>query len=68
MTPMSTFTVGLEAIASWLMSVLDVLAILVAVLICIAYVEFILERARFARDYTVKMHLSENRQDNLGQR
>jgi hypothetical protein len=54
MTPLYTLISALEAIASWLMSILDLLAILVAVVLCMLLTDFVLERAAFRRAYTVK--------------
>ena len=66
LTPISAFTAGLQAIALWLMSVLDLLAILVSVIICIVLAEFIFERAAFVRAYTVKNDSSDDTVPSLG--
>jgi hypothetical protein len=60
MTPLGTFTAGLQVIASWVMSVLDLLAILVSVILCIVLVEFILDGAAYAQAYTVKTNSSDD--------
>jgi hypothetical protein len=60
MSPLASMTAGLQLIASWLMSVLAVLAIMISVIIGILFVEFIVERDAFARAYTVKTCLSDD--------
>jgi hypothetical protein len=58
MTPIAPFAAGLQILSSWLMSILALLALLVSVIICIAFVEFIFERGAFAQAYTVKTRSS----------
>ncbi len=60
MTPLDTLTAGLQVIASWLMSVLTLLAILVSIIICIVFVQLVFEHAAVARAYTVKTISSDN--------
>ena len=52
-------TAGLQAISSWILSVLALLAIIVSVIIGVLFVEFIMEPDAFARAYTVKTGLSD---------
>jgi|HubBroStandDraft_6_1064221.scaffolds.fasta_scaffold08213_1 hypothetical protein len=59
MTPLVPFAAGLQVISSWLMSVLTLLAIVVSVVISIAFVELIFERSTLAKAYTVKMSSSD---------
>ncbi len=54
----SALTVYLQAIASWLLSVLALMALLVSVIICIAFMGFLFKRGSFAQAYTVKTNLS----------
>jgi hypothetical protein len=58
MTPLGTFSAGLQVISSWLMSMLAVLAVLISIIICIVFAECIFERAAIAQAYTVKTHSS----------
>jgi len=60
MNPLASVTAGLQVISSWLMSVLAILAILVSVILCIAFVEIIFERGAFAQAYTVKTNSSDS--------
>lgn len=60
MTPLASMTAGLEAISSWVMSVLAILATVISVVIGILFVEFIVERDSFSRAYTVKTNLSQD--------
>lgn len=59
MTPLGPFTAGLQVISSWLMSVLTLLAIVVSVVISIAFVELVFERSTLAKAYTVKTNPSD---------
>jgi hypothetical protein len=59
MSPLASMTAGLQAISSWTMSVLALLAITISVIVGILFVEFIVERDSFARAYTVKTSFSE---------
>jgi hypothetical protein len=59
MTPLASMTAGLQAISSWMLSVLALLAMIVSVIIGILFVEFIMEPDAFARAYTVKTGLSD---------
>lgn len=54
MTPIASVTAGLQVISSWLMSMLAIFTILISVILCIAFVEFIFERGALRRAYTVK--------------
>jgi hypothetical protein len=58
MTPLGTFAAGFQIISSWLMSMLAVLAVFVCVIICLAFVELLFERAEIVQAYTVKTHSS----------
>jgi hypothetical protein len=49
MTPLGTFSAGLQVISSWLMSMLAVLAVLISIIICIVFAECIFERAAIAQ-------------------
>jgi hypothetical protein len=60
MNPLASVTAGLHVISSWLMSMLAILAILISVVICIAFVEFIFERGALAQAYTVKIPSSDS--------
>jgi hypothetical protein len=60
MTPLDTFSAGLQIISSWLMSVLALLAIFVSVIICLVFVEFVFEHAAVAQAYTVKINSTDN--------
>ena len=60
MTPLGTFAAGFQVISSWLMSMLAVLAVVVSVIICLVFVEFIFERAEIVQAYTVKTDSSDN--------
>src|ERR1700688_115548 len=60
MTPLGTFAAGFQVISSWLMSMLAVLAVVVSVIICLVFVEFIFERAEIVQAYTVKTDSFEN--------
>ena len=60
MNPLASVTAALQVISSWLISVLAILAILVSVIICIAFVEFIFERGALAQAYTVKTNSSDS--------
>jgi len=59
MSPMTTFLAGLQIILSWVMSVLAILAIFVSIVLCVAFVEFAVERGALARAYTVKVNSSD---------
>jgi len=59
MTPLASMTAGLQAISSWVLSVLALLAIIVSVIFGILFVEFMMDRDAFARAYTVKTGLSD---------
>ena len=59
MTPLASMTAGLQAISSWILSVLALLAIIVSVVFTVLFVEFVMERDAFARAYTVKTGLSD---------
>lgn len=59
MTPLGTIAAGFQIISSWLMSMLAVLAVFVSIIIGIAFVEFIFERAAILQAYTVKTYLSD---------
>ena len=54
MNSLASVTAGLQVISSWLMSMLAILTILISVIICIAFVEFIFEWGALRRAYTVK--------------
>ncbi len=54
MTPLETLTGSLQILSSWVMSMLALLAILVSIITCIAFVECIFERGAIAQAYTVK--------------
>jgi len=60
MTPLGGFVAGYQVISSWLMSMLAVLAVIVSVIICLVFVEFIFGRGAIGRAYTVKTHLSDS--------
>jgi hypothetical protein len=60
MTPLGIFAAGYQVISSWLMSMLVVLAVFLSIVICLACVEFIVERAAIAQAYTVKTRLSDS--------
>jgi hypothetical protein len=68
MTPLGTFAAGLQVIASWLMSVLSLLAILVSVIICIVFVELMLGRAAVAQAYTIKNNSSHSNDSSASDR
>jgi hypothetical protein len=59
MNSLASVTAGLQVISSWLMSMLAILTILISVVICIAFVEFVFERGALRRAYTVKSDSSD---------
>jgi hypothetical protein len=59
MNPLASVTAGLQVISSWLMSMLAIFTILISVIICIAFVEFMFERGALRRAYTVKSNSSD---------
>jgi hypothetical protein len=56
MTPLDSISAGLQIISSWLMSVLALLGILVSVIVCLVFVELVIEHAAIAQAYTVKIN------------
>jgi hypothetical protein len=56
MTPITTFFAGLQIIASWLLSALSVIAIILSVILCLAFVECVWAHGSLARAYTVKIN------------
>lgn len=56
MSPLGIVAAGLQALSSWLMSVLAVLTLVVSAVVCIAFVEFVCDRSGIAQAYTVKLH------------
>ena len=60
MTPLTSFLAGLQIISSWLMSALAIIAIILSVIVSLAFVELVLERGALARAYTVKINSSDN--------
>ena len=54
MTPIATVFAGLQIIASWLLSALSVISIILSVILCLAFVECVWEHGALARAYTVK--------------
>ncbi len=59
MNPLAPVTAGLHVISSWLMSMLAIFAILISVIVCIAFVECIFERGALGQAYTVKTNPSD---------
>jgi hypothetical protein len=68
MTPLDQFTSDLQLLASWFISVLAIPAILIAVIIGVAFLEFIFERGAIARAYTVKTDSSDPDSPSTGKR
>jgi hypothetical protein len=58
MTPIASVLAGLQIIASWLMSALTVIAVILSVILCLAFVECVWEYGAVARAYTVKINSS----------
>jgi hypothetical protein len=59
-TAVDTFTVELQVIASWLMSMLALLAVLASLIVGAVGVEFLFTRGSLARAYTVKTGSNDN--------
>jgi hypothetical protein len=68
MTPLDQFTSDLQLLASWFTSVLAIPAILICVVIGVAFVEFIFKRGAIARAYTVKTDSSDTDVPSAGKR
>jgi hypothetical protein len=66
MIPPGIFAAGYQVISSWLMSMLAGLAVFLSIIICLAFVEFIFERAAIAQAYTVKTRLSDSEVSSAG--
>jgi len=56
MTPLTTFLAGLQIIASWLLSALSVIAIILSVILVLAFVECLWAHGSLGRAYTVKIN------------
>jgi hypothetical protein len=60
MTPQTTILAGLEIISSWLISSLVIFAAMLAVILSLAFFEFVVERGAVERAYTVKCNSSDH--------
>lgn len=56
MTPLTIAVAALQIVASWVLSVLAILAVFVSLIACLAFLELVLERGALARAYTVKVN------------
>jgi len=59
MTPLTTVIAGLQIIGSWLVSALTIVSLILSLILCIAFVEFVWERGALGRAYTVKSNSSD---------
>jgi len=59
MAPLTTVIAGLQIIASWLLSALAIVTLILSVILCIAFVECVWERGALVRAYTVKIDSSD---------
>jgi hypothetical protein len=54
MNSLSMLISGLQALSAWLLAILALLALTVSAIVCLLFVELILERGALAQAYTVK--------------
>jgi hypothetical protein len=54
MPPIDMLITGLQALSSWLMSIVAIVALLVSAIICLVVVEVVFARGALVQAYTVK--------------